>query len=67
VVAEDAGGSEFSLSWSRADRYEGERARGFGKDLVKKVETCEKVEDWMCWVIGGVCEYYYSAKVDSEN
>ena len=54
VIAEDAGGTQFALNWTKAERYEGERVRGFGKDLVKKLETCEKVEDWMCWILGGV-------------
>lgn len=54
VVAEDAGGAEFALHWAKASRFEAERARGFGRDLVKKTEICEKVEDWMCWTLGGV-------------
>jgi hypothetical protein len=58
VIAEDQGGAQFALNWTKAERHEGERARGFGKDLVKKLETCEKVEDWMCWILGGVGEYY---------
>lgn len=59
VIAEDMGGTQFALNWTKAERYEGERARGFGKDLVKKVETCEKVEDWMCWILGGVGELVF--------
>jgi hypothetical protein len=54
VIAEDQGGTQFALNWTKAERYQGERARGFGKDLVKKLEMCEKVEDWMCWILGGV-------------
>lgn len=54
VIAEDAGGAEFALNWVKADRAEGERARGFGKEAIRRVEMCEKVEDWMCWILGGV-------------
>ena len=60
VVAEDAGGVEFALSWTKASRFEAERARGFGKDSVKKLEVCEKVEDWMFWTLGGVGEWLSS-------
>lgn len=56
VVAEDAGGAEFSLSWAKAGRFEAERSRGFGRDAVKKMEVCDNVEDWMCWTLGGVCK-----------
>jgi len=59
VVAEDQGGAQFALSWHKAERYEAERVRGFGKELVKKLEICEKVEDWMCWVLGGVGMSYH--------
>lgn len=54
VIAEDAGGAEFSLTWTKASRYEADRMRISGKERIMRLELCEKVEDWMCWTLGGV-------------
>jgi hypothetical protein len=61
VVAENEGGAAFALNWIKADRYEAERERGFGKKVERSVETCERVEDWMCWILGGVGESFHSS------
>lgn len=66
VIAEDQGGAQFALNWTKAERHEGERSRGFGKDLVKKLETCEKVEDWMCWILGGVGKLVFLPVLSSD-
>jgi hypothetical protein len=70
VVAEEEEGSlQAVLSWAKADRHEkiqeeeqeqtakdGKRDKGSNGDKAK-VQTVERVEDWMCWTIGGVCEW----------
>jgi hypothetical protein len=70
IVAEEEEGSQQAvLSWAKAERHEklqekeqeqtakdGEGGKG-GKG---KTQTVERVEDWMCWTIGGVCEWQCS-------
>ncbi|WWD17423.1 hypothetical protein CI109_101864 [Kwoniella shandongensis] len=55
VVAEDEdGGVQALLSWSKAGRAERPMDGPNGDGMGQRTVLVEKVEDWMCWIIGGV-------------
>lgn len=57
VLAEDEEGGQLSvLSWAKAERGMKEIVTNNGKDAMVRMADVEKVEDWMCWIIGGVCK-----------
>ena len=57
TLAEDEDHSSASLlSWKQAEREEREIVTDDGKVTLTQNVVVEMVEDFMCWVIGGVCE-----------
>lgn len=57
ITEEEQGSTAAGLVWHRAQRREGERTVTKDKATVTRPATIETVEDWMCWVLSGVCEY----------
>ncbi len=56
TLAEDEDNSSKAiLSWSRAEREDREIVTNDGQETHTRTVIVEKVEDWMCWVIGGIC------------
>ena len=52
----EEGSSQSVLSWTRAEKEDREITVSNGKEVSTRRVVVEKVEDWMCWVIGGVCK-----------
>lgn len=57
VVAEaDEGGSNTWLCWHKSRRSQRDVYVNTGKEVLRKTQIVEELEDWNCWVLGGVCE-----------
>lgn len=57
IEEEEQGSNRAGLIWHRAERREGEHVVTEGKVSTTRQATIETVDDWMCWVLTGVCEY----------
>ncbi|KAK4684818.1 hypothetical protein P7C73_g5343, partial [Tremellales sp. Uapishka_1] len=62
VAEEEQGSIQSALSWAQASRRDGMYSffEGKGKEERTREATLESVDDWMCWVIGGVSSFSYS-------
>lgn len=56
VNEEEEGSTAAGLVWHRAQRREGDYTVTEGKVATTRTATIETVNDWMCWVLSGVCE-----------
>lgn len=56
IDEEEQGSTAAGLTWNPSKRREGEQPRTGGKATTANAVTIETVDDFMCWVLGGVGE-----------
>ncbi|KAL1413625.1 hypothetical protein Q8F55_001403 [Vanrija albida] len=60
IDEEEQGSTQASLTWNASKRREGEQVVTEGKVTTSNAVTIETVDDFMCWVLGGVSCFSYS-------
>ena len=55
LAEDDDNSSQAILSWAKADHLDQEIVTNDGEKMFTRNVVVDKVEDWMCWVICGVC------------